>query len=1181
MIVIITSQDALHMDNITATVDTNGIAESLAEWNNVTVHILSTPQSSVASVDRVHAAINTVLSGFVVEGIVYDPIAMEWIVTVNYFKDAPNTVTSLYVTKSGAPPYSDDVLDTFFIAKHPCMKSISVCCLNDYKEDYYIGNFSDTVTSAIGACDTTVQNSNTLGMFDPANNEDLIMSALSQLDNSYVTRLDENRVQLHIHRFALRDQVSVREAVAGGYTMDFFVGMSYYTLLPANSLATVASQVEIHATATDAVLFATSSEQDYTFLDYITMALFQTKYIANLVNTHYMQFVRLGFVFPNVLTQNMNTGLVPLTSIRFAIGKSAPDVMASHLWTNPCYSESNTGLYDNATSILREQYVNSAQQECSLQVAFCQNPVMEVLDKNFVQIWLPIGDNTITDAMLENSDVNYLFVHFNIALKQNGRNTFTKLFAQAPLSQLSITRACEDLSVAQSIGDIAEVDLDIGIAGSEADWASSVQQFTDLIQETETKSIVNTGLEVHALSMESSLITIAVRGIPEVFEQPLAKPFHFEIEDMTSMHFLDSTKYNAMLQLIASGNAWSMVREEGTGFLQIALSFTAANMCLTETIPGDFTCAVRKNIFRRQVVWEHAIHPLATGVGTSDEDGTVAWLQEFILGKTDFSTNLATNFTRLSRQKHNINDRYNKAWFINPMYKWATDDSAPAQQILSLTDKTIIAAVLVLEDENYEYGSGGGAGSRRMLLQVTSDENGVQQTIRDIGAAGESSSFPPIKNNAINNDLEVARMIGINNRRWFKMRMNLRLTAPPTWTKTKLREEMQSTINENKNRFSQNVDKIHLVRFGLDSPDSPGSGTGSAVRRRTLLQTEPIEWTGYIENMVTAKANNTLYPEFSEDYIDVDIYENWMRCAFYYGEIEVDRVGSPVAECGQSTQAAFQGFVEEYFISFCTDEGGKNETVCTNVINFMQNPVQPELPTIEQPEEAANWTGYRIEITFIDDRVNTETFNAFDRDLVKEIIAEKIGVPKSQVIYRVGTTTTPGMRRLLSMLSIWDILVDKDVWDWNSIDIKTLGGLIKDAIEDDLGYSVGMVTAEYKTSTAPGPDDDDDDDDDDDTEAENTVIILLGVGMGVLALAAVGVTLASCMGWIPAMCVGYKDHNNNHQRTQTPSIFGMHYQPYAQYNHMGAQRAWFSPNAVCGETTGAYQHVRQYAPTRW
>eukprot|EP00961_Rhodomonas_salina_P140312 1888281-Rhodomonas_salina.1 len=66
------------------------------------------------------------------------------------------------------------------------------------------------------------------------------------------------------------------------------------------------------------------------------------------------------------------------------------------------------------------------------------------------------------------------------------------------------------------------------------------------------------------------------------------------------MHFLESSKYNAMVDLLDAGNAYSLVRDAATGYLTTAFTTTALQTCEEATMPGDFTCAVRRNIYRRE-----------------------------------------------------------------------------------------------------------------------------------------------------------------------------------------------------------------------------------------------------------------------------------------------------------------------------------------------------------------------------------------------------------------------------------------------------------------------------------------------------------------------------------------------------------------------------------------------------
>eukprot|EP00961_Rhodomonas_salina_P114974 1547105-Rhodomonas_salina.1 len=278
----------------------------------------------------------------------------------------------------------------------------------------------------------------------------------------------------------------------------------------------------------------------------------------------------------------------------------------------------------------------------------------------------------------------------------------------APVTALSFARACEEVSAAQTVADIAEMDVDIGMAALDADWSSSITQFTNVIQESVGGSYQDSGLAVTAVSLQSGLITLALRGDDAMFSNPVALPFHMEIDDLVTMHFLDDSKYDAMVALLGAGGAWQMVRAEGTGYLEIALTAAALEVCSPSPIPGDFTCALRKNVHRREVVWDYGIHALATGVNTHSEQQTAEWLQEHMLGESAFAAEYACNFTRLVRGKHNINDRFNKAWFVNPSYKWPVAAAGGPQSVLGLSDKMIMVGIVSLEDENWAYGSGTG-----------------------------------------------------------------------------------------------------------------------------------------------------------------------------------------------------------------------------------------------------------------------------------------------------------------------------------------------------------------------------------------------------------------------------------------------------------------------------------------
>jgi hypothetical protein len=138
------------------------------------------------------------------------------------------------------------------------------------------------------------------------------------------------------------------ESNPSGYKLVFFVGMTYITLLPTNALSVVASQTTVTLEIGNSIVFSFSSSQDYSFVRYMTLSVMQNKWVDGLIERK-MQFVKMELVLPSNSEQNPATGLVPLTSVRFAIAQSSPDRMNSSLWTNLCFSSDQTGMYDSST----------------------------------------------------------------------------------------------------------------------------------------------------------------------------------------------------------------------------------------------------------------------------------------------------------------------------------------------------------------------------------------------------------------------------------------------------------------------------------------------------------------------------------------------------------------------------------------------------------------------------------------------------------------------------------------------------------------------------------------------------------------------------------------------------------------------------------------------------------------
>jgi hypothetical protein len=327
------------------TLDTN--ASLMLESGYTVLQDPTNMPTSQAGIDEPTAAISP---GFQITAVQFDDTTAQWLVDVKYTSGIPNTLTSLYVSRPGTTlPYTQATKNTYFISKHPCLLSSSVCCLNTYKDSYAIGSFGQNVTDVVGTCSPELQMQNTENMFDTRYSQSIVDNALSAYTDSSVQRINANQVRLRIAQTDLSvNGLGMRTPLEGnptGYQLSFFVGMSYFTLLPANAMSVVASQTSITLAISNTVTFSFASSQDYSFVKYVTLSIMQNKWVDGLIERK-MQFVQMGFVLPENSKQNMDSGLVPLTSIRFAISKTLPDKNNASLWTNPCFSRDSTGMYD-------------------------------------------------------------------------------------------------------------------------------------------------------------------------------------------------------------------------------------------------------------------------------------------------------------------------------------------------------------------------------------------------------------------------------------------------------------------------------------------------------------------------------------------------------------------------------------------------------------------------------------------------------------------------------------------------------------------------------------------------------------------------------------------------------------------------------------------------------------------
>jgi hypothetical protein len=314
--------------------------------------------------------------------------------------------------------------------------------------------------------------------------------------------------------------------------------------------------------------------------------------------------------------------------------------------------------------------------------------------------------------------------------------------------------------------------------------------------------MVDTSLTSSSISLESGLITMSINTSPTLLASPAAAAYSIHLDHLVTLHFLDPIKFDLVKALIDSGDAYSIITNPVSGKLQVEMRQTISDIC----IDGLYSCAIRNDIIGGAVVNPYSVYPFATGFGTSDDSAAVGWITTNLLGANEFATELATNMTAIVNQKYNINNKGNQAWYINPGYKWAGDNSA-------ISDKVIIIAVMVLDD-------GVNFGNRRLLSVVESstkavaapvkstgrnllttftpesDEQKIMDALQQIAGNGRTGAITPIDFN-VEVTQELANILTMSNSSWAAFQLKLLGKFSSSYTEASIVQMLGQRLTDN------------------------------------------------------------------------------------------------------------------------------------------------------------------------------------------------------------------------------------------------------------------------------------------------------------------------------------------------------------------------------------------------
>ena len=459
------------------------------------------------------------------------------------------------------------------------------------------------------------------------------------------------------------------------------------------------SQHEIVSENTKTHVFTTSQQTAFTFVRDVGVQLAQVRVSA----TEFLKFALIELTVPETLSADAVTGIIPATSLRASVGFTL-DTTAPPVY--PCVD-----LYAGAGKSQIDA-VLAAQADCALQHPVCApSGPLPVGAGGKVTFMLPLGSGWWTEAELDNAAQallpEHVFLDFMVNVQDAaGQRSLARMQTRTAVTRLSVTSFCEQVQLQDGISGMLQIDLLLGLAGTEAAYADSVVEYSDVASGGATGTLT---MARNTSSPAANVVTLLVTGDDALFTQEFAQLYSLVIEDLSSVHVIDAGKKTAVDALLASGTAFRKYEDPNSySTMRYVPTDTLLAQCPGSQIRQVLGCATRRDISERLVDFTTQSVLEIGPEGPIDEEPTFAragaWLQSQ-LGASDYVYALGQNHSRLVHERYRLDKRYRRGFMLAPTTPWSSAQmqSAGVASVLDLAQHTIFSFMVSLdlnEDES-------------------------------------------------------------------------------------------------------------------------------------------------------------------------------------------------------------------------------------------------------------------------------------------------------------------------------------------------------------------------------------------------------------------------------------------------------------------------------------------------
>ena len=341
------------------------------------------------------------------------------------------------------------------------------------------------------------------------------------------------------------------------------------------------------------------------------------------------------------------------------------------------------------------------------------SPTVSLADR-FASINIPLvtSDGGNMFDLSAPATLQTIFVELVVSvLDSDGRPATTTLSASLPVAQGGVNSWCYAQAAKVKAEDyIDTVDIMVGSAGSARDL-DRLQTIAG-VQLAGGAGAHNVTQSLNSRSIESGLLTVALKGKDSFFGQPSAAGASLEIEDLVSLHITGNGLYGQVASLLGDpATGFQIVADQIQRRASLAPSSALTSLCKSSANPlPQASCVLRYDIQARS-----PIRGLSYEVTPGQAASASSFMQQLV-GGSDYAAALGANFSALIASKYQLSpsSKARRAFWINPGYAWTGADVAGKGRF-ALSQRVIVVALVSF---NGESGSSGEVKSERGSVRI-------------------------------------------------------------------------------------------------------------------------------------------------------------------------------------------------------------------------------------------------------------------------------------------------------------------------------------------------------------------------------------------------------------------------------------------------------------------------------